>query len=362
VIKECRRVSAVLAGFLVAIGVASAAPLQSTGTPLPLPLCFVPNQPQPYILPDNDQLFFPKGTVKLDQVIQDFGVGSKLENNDADDNYYAIKLKGGYRAAFALLKGDVLQVEFEATGSDPQSTLKERCQFIRDIQQRGLSDRYLVKNTYEEMEKLALAQENSNIPPVQPTIVQEPEDFQKEDLRAYLVEPNAVLMIPDQHGETKYLDRFLRIAVLPEVQWVNLEVVPDTMSSVLKDYMTEKEGSPKFIAADQQFITFFTNFFSYNGFGTENPIYQALKYIKALNKPINAMDADEFYSAQAHEQSQMDESFFYESRNANWASHTPTQGRGVVYGGSEHFNSKGNTRFQDFYALRSQSKQFLLSR
>jgi hypothetical protein len=331
----------------------------SDGDAFPGPTCFQPNQAQAYILPDNDQLFFPlePGTLSLAALLKDFPNAQKIR-----DDYYITKDEEGFRVAFDVRNGNVAQATFEPKRGDAKSTLKERCLFIREIQSKGWDDRYLVKNRYESVEKTVEEQRASNRPAVSGVSISEAEDFRSEDLTGFFAEPNAVLAVPDQHGDAEYLARFLRIAASPEVQWIGMELFPDTMASVLKDYMTENTDSAAFKGADQQMLSFFTEYWVYSGSGVDNPYYQALPQIKALGKTIYAMDADEFYSVHAHYQSQMDEGFFFDARNANWASQLPVSGRGIVYGGSEHFAVKGNIRFQDFYALRSSSRLFWLNR
>lgn len=310
--------------------------------------CFGQTNDQLYILPDSDELFFPLGSLKLAQFLIDFPSANKVR-----DDYYIVKAQAGFRAGFHVVHADVAGVQFEPKPGRGEAW-DERCQFVDELKARGLTERYLVQNPYQPIEKQVLKQKALKLPAVRPEIISEHELSLRE------LSPNQVILIPDEHGDPQYLDRFLRLANLPSTEWFGLEIIPDNLAETLQIFLKSSPETPEFKIADAQMIQFFSAFWLYAGRGLQNPYYQLLWKLKSIGKPVYAMDAEEFYSVNSHYESQIKEGFFFFSRNANWASHLPPSGRGIVFGGAEHFALKGNTQFQDFYRMRSESKLYEL--
>ncbi len=218
--------------------------------------------------------------------------------------------------------------------------------FISLLGRAGLADRYLVPNPLYADEQITERQLASGIVA---EVAADP------TLSAWDSASDAVLLIPEAvHGSPVDLDRLLGVIRRHDVDWLGLEMLFVEQQPLLDRFNESAAGTPEHDAARAELVEYFAE--AWNGragpktTGEENPYFKAVEEAHRLGARVVALEG----ASIAYLLFRYGEAPFGGSvRSQQWATHTPDNGRGILFGGSAHFNSPGSGNVQDFLALVS---------
>jgi hypothetical protein len=279
-----------------------------------------------------------------------------------DDRTLELKFKNGYTGKFyihATMKAAGQEVAFdhvEISGAAWPELVKNLDDFRGIIQANKWEKRYLIPNPFYR-EELAVAQQMAkNAAPAQLTVTPTLAEFQQE--------PNAVLIYPEGvHGNVKGYEKF-KADILDKAQfnWLALEMLTPLQQKDLDAYVKAADGSPEYERTRKALLTYFTD--AWNGRAgpktkpEDNYYFKIVEQMRARKIRVVGVEASTLpYIFFRYGENK----FGGAVRSYQWAKLLPKKGRGVLFGGSGHFNDPTPINFQDLLAtLNPKLKQFVI--
>ncbi|MGH8159759.1 MAG: hypothetical protein ACREPQ_16705 [Rhodanobacter sp.] len=305
----------------------------------------------------------PLADTTREEILHDF-VPAYAALAGEDAHSVTLRFKGGYTARFMPrsafhIKDSVLPFDHAyisgATWQEQQDNVRA---FRTLLEQRSLTQRYLVANPSYDVEKKVAGLLAQGITPV--PVSTDP------TLTVFEKRPDAVLLLPEHvHGDDA--DYKLLAAAMENhpIDWLAMEALPPTMQPTLDAFSSAPEDSAAYTEARAKLVEYFTKF--WNGrdghpktTGEENYYFKLADLARRHHARVIGMDGVLSGAPLAYTIFRYGEmEFGVATRNAVWAEAAPTHGRGVVFGGSGHMASHYRGKVQDFMALRNPHRVFV---
>jgi hypothetical protein len=288
------------------------------------------------------------------RIVSDF-VPARGEVMAEDSVSVTIRFKAGYTAQFFPLSSlDVMgssapisHVAF--TGPDWRTLRQTLKSFLSLLDTLRLTDTYLVPNPgYADEVEVARQLSSGTAAAV----------IADSTLSGFARTSDGVLLIGERvHGRPDDLAIVRRALESAKIDWLGLEMLDVAIQSVLDAYNRSTTASPEHEQARAQLIAYFAN--AWNGragpktTGEENPYFKLIDAAHARGVRVIALEAASVPYL-LFRYGEVD--FGGAVRSLWWARHTPQSGRGIVFGGSAHFNSAKPVNVQDFIAARQPNR------
>jgi hypothetical protein len=242
-------------------------------------------------------------------------------------------------------------------GNNATELIRNLMDFTRILNESGLHSKYLISNPFYEMEVKADASFYSGKPTLSVPVDAAMEQFQ--------CHPDAVLIYPDGvHGDLPYFTTFMERLSAVDFSWLGIEMLPSSMQQTLDRFAIAPTSTPIYAEARKALTDYFfgawTPYFKLNiTSGEQSPYFQAIDMVRRKGGRIYGLDLDstDFLFFRYGETE-----FGAAVRNINWAESVPVTGRGILFGGSAHFNLNRSTNVQDFLRIRNKDLQIFASR
>ncbi len=219
------------------------------------------------------------------------------------------------------------------------------------LEAEGLADTYQLSNAYYQFEQNVeqqLALGNKTL-----TITNDP------GLQAFESEAQAVLIIGDTHETVAGFDKTFDALTSQQFDWFGLEMAPRTLQLAMDRFLAAEEGTPAYEKAKADILSgiWADRIDPTLGRTEANHYFRLIKLAKERGVAVKALDSEEMYSFFGHGETP----FGVAVRNMIWADAIPAGGKGLVFGGSTHFNHPLAVNVQDFLAISSRGAVFFTS-
>jgi hypothetical protein len=272
------------------------------------------------------------------------------EVTDEDENTVTLKFKEGFSCKFyphSALKVMGVTVNFdhvEISGDTWQSLRKNIDTFTNLLEKSKLARKYLRPNPHFKDEQLVFAQltKRNNVMPKVAAL---------SDLRN---EKNSLLVYPESvHGNVKAYEKFKADVLDKEAfDWVALEMLVPSQQRDLDIFIKATENSPEHLRTRKVLLEYFKD--NWNGrsgpktTAEENYYFKIVEQMRAKKTRVIAVEAA---TAEYIFFRNGETKFGGAVRSYWWAKLLPQKGKGLIFGGSSHFNDKSPINFQDFQAM-----------
>lgn len=213
--------------------------------------------------------------------------------------------------------------------------------FLCFLIKNKLADKYLIPNPYHDKELLVEKMMKSNHAT---TLL----PYQKEE---FSTNDNALLIYPDKvHGDLNAFNEFLSFLENADLDWLGIEMLGSDMQQIANDYIFSEDESEQFLKAKDSIEKFYStgwieHFKVRPKTIDDNPFIRLFQLMRNRRIPIYGLDgSNTMYILFRNGETQ----FGAAVRNVSWAEASPNKGRGVIFGGSAHFNSTIPINYQDF--------------
>ena len=296
-------------------------------------------------------------SVTRQRILHDF-VPKYASVENQDEHEITLQFKSGWTGVFyphSALKIQATTLPYDhmyASGATFTEFLKNLDEFRTIIKNERLESVYLVPNEHYQDELVVYKQMQQNPPPA--TVVFDPQltDFSKRR--------NVVLIYPEVvHGNLPDYEKFIAfLGVHHDFDWIGMEMLTASLQPALDTYSEAPENSPGFAQARRQIVKYFSS--AWNGrFGkpTDGENNEYFKIVELLHR-----DHAHIYGLESTSLAWIvfrygETPFGGSVRSYLWAKHVPLTGRGIVHGGSAHFDDPGPANFQDFLKRRNGSEK-----
>lgn len=222
-------------------------------------------------------------------------------------------------------------------------------EFTEIVMNKGLADDYLIENSFYNLETKADEILKKGLKQVEP--VADP------DLVSFNKCKNAVYIVPDKvHGDQVRYNVLTEILKTAKIDWLGIEMLGSDKQPVLDTYLRSKEGSAEFEKAKQEILE--NIWWRFSDDKKENPesnhYFRLIEMMRLSGKRVYALDIPGIYSVFRNGET----AYGAKVRNYLWASCLPGKGKGIVFGGSAHFNGKTPGDFQDFLSFLNRKMKF----
>jgi hypothetical protein len=283
--------------------------------------------------------------VPPDRVLADL-VPDRATLVSRDRHALTLDLLDGPRVAFLydtrlVLDGDVVDVPYvRVMIADPASYPAEPLAFRRTLGDAGLADRYLVPNPYYAAEQAVslLMKGNATIEPA-PV---------HADTAGFGTVAHAALIVGETHGGTEAYDRARALLETPSVEWIAIEMLPEDLQDVVDTYTSTRDGEERATLLDYYRANWNTRGHEITADPADNPYFRLIDVARGLGKPVYALDAETRYILFRFGEFPLGATV----RDFVWASNVPDSGRGLVYGGSSHFQRERRPNMLTFLRER----------
>ncbi|KAA8648904.1 hypothetical protein EYZ11_013211 [Aspergillus tanneri] len=284
--------------------------------------------------------------VTKEDVVRDFATQSP---SDSGGNSLSLDLEGGGNVTFHFVKhlaktdGTIVDsghdyAWFHAADVDHLLSLLDSFHLM--LEQRGLASKYLISNPHLDLETrdmACLTASNSRV-----ALTEDPDRS-----KFHSAGPDALLAVPDPvHGDPQRYADILDIVQNETFDWFGIEMYGQDVQSTIDAFLSEPEGSPSFIAAKQKLLDVsWTYFHALEKTPEDNYYLRLIDICRRRQIRVYGMDIDMVYDLFGHGETP----FGNMVRNSFWVQALPLSGRGILFGGSEHF--KGAHRVQGLPSL-----------
>ena len=225
------------------------------------------------------------------------------------------------------------------------------------LKQGGHSSKYLLPNHHFDLETQEMARLTESDHRVALTADPDRSKFRSAG-------SNALLAVPDPvHGDPMRYADILDIVQYENFDWFGIEMYTQAVQSPIDVFLSEPEGSPAFRAAKQKLLDVsWTNFHDLEETPEDNYYFRLIDVCRRRNIHVFGMDIDLLYDLFGHGETP----FGGMIRNSFWSQALPTSGRGVLFGGSAHFEGTNLIQghpplfVQDFLSPVYRGKKLLL--
>lgn len=286
--------------------------------------------------------------VSRSQILSDF-VPRLAEKVTEDANSVTLRFPKGYTAKFYPIStlsaaGQKLPVSHVEISGDTWQALGANLEDFRTgLEKAKLAKRYLIPNKHFGDEKITYQLMTTG----KPTPVQiDP------DRKAFLSSKSGVLLLPEGvHGRPEDVDVAIDVLQKGQVDWIGLEMVSLEFQPILDAFNVAKKGTPEYTSARAAVVDYFAK--NWNGrdgkktSGEENHYFRLAEAAHDSGTKLIAIEASSIeYIIFRYGETQ----FGAAVRNLWWVKALPRSGRGIVFGGSAHFNLAQPVNVQDFIA------------
>lgn len=277
-----------------------------------------------------------------------------------DENSITLKFKEGFLGKFypnSTFKFRTFEIKFdhvEISGDTWQDQRKNLESLIKLLETNKLAKKYLRTNPYlkdEEIVAQQMAKKNNLMPKV-------------GTLAEIDAEKNALLIYPEGvHGVVAGYEKF-KADVLDKqhFDWIAMEMLTPSQQKDLDAFINSAENSPEYQRSRGVLLDYFKD--AWNGRAGPKTTAEENYYFKIVDQMRKQKTR-----VIAVEKSVIEYLFFRYGetkfgaavRSLWWARTLPKTGKGLIFGGSAHFNDKDAINFQDFQAiLNPKMKMFVL--
>ncbi len=276
-----------------------------------------------------------------------------------DSASVTLRFKAGYEARFFPLSTLNIMVasapisHVALSGDNWRVVRRNLSAFLSLLDSMKLASAYLIPNpSYDD--EVATARQLSTGTPA--TVVVD------STFASFGQSSDGVLLIGERvHGRPEDLAILTKVLESTKLDWLGLEMLDASKQPAVDVYNRTKAGTPEHTAARAQLIEYFAT--AWNGragpktTGEANPYFQMVEAAHARGARLVALEAASVPYL-LFRYGEVD--FGGAVRSFWWAQRTPASGRGVIFGGSAHFNSSKPVNIQDFIAAK-QPKRPLFS-
>ena len=294
------------------------------------------------------------------RIVSDF-VPAHGEVVSEDSASVTIRFKAGYTARFFPrstldVMGSTAPISQVAISGDPWRMLRQNLQsFLALLDTLKLTDTYLVPNPGYADEVVVARQLSSGTP----AVVRADSTF-----ATFAQSADGVLLIGERvHGRPEDLAIVTRVLESTKIDWLGLEMLDVANQPALDAYNRSKAGSAEHTQARAKLIAYFAN--AWNGragpktTGEENPYFKLVEAAHARGVRVIALEAASLPYL-LFRYGEVD--FGGAVRSLWWVQRAPASGRGIIFGGSAHFNSAKPVNVQDFIAARQPKRPVFSSK
>ncbi|MGH9901043.1 MAG: hypothetical protein ACRD68_04295 [Pyrinomonadaceae bacterium] len=276
-----------------------------------------------------------------------------------DEHTLTLKFKSGWTGTFyphSTIKVMGTEVPFDhvyVSGEKWQEMIKNLDEFRGLLKSNKLEKAYLIPNPYYKSELVVYEKMRGAGAPAKLNV--------DPNLSEMSQSANAVLIYPEGvHGNVKGYDKFnSTVLTAHRFDWLGMEMIPTSMQKDLDAFVRSGEGTPESARARKVVVDYFAN--SWNGragpktTGEENYYFKIVDLMRAKKTRVVGLENVNLpYIFFRYGETP----FGGAVRSYIWAQAAPTSGRGLVYGGSAHFNERQPINFQDFLLMRNPGVKF----
>jgi hypothetical protein len=286
--------------------------------------------------------------VPADRIIADFASrGATLAARD--ENSVTLQFPGGYTGTFypvstLAVAGQQLPISHvDISGSDWREEQANVQKFRALVEKAGLVDSYFIPNPTYSLEQEVAKQMTSGS---RADLVIDP------DLARFGAAQDAVLFLPEGvHGKPDDANLLMDIIARHDIDWIGLEMLGPEEQPVLDAFVSAEAGSAAYRDARAGLLAYFAE--AWNGRAGPKVPAEELYYFKlveaAREQGVRVVGIEQttipFLIFRYGETS-----FGAAVRSLEWQRNLPDDGRGVVFGGSGHYNLSEPINVQDFVA------------
>lgn len=243
--------------------------------------------------------------------------------------------------------------DLSSQGDSPEAEWKAWIEILSKV---GIADQVLTANPYRAAEVAALR--IAGLPsPSSPT--SSPwKTTSLSDLSCFHVAPNAILGLPDYHGDREIRRVAVELLQDSATEWMAIEM-PERLQPGIQIYLHAPENSNAYQNARAELLDYLNSiaFWDNNdNDGTRTVEMELLTLARRLGKQIVAIDANESYSGAFD----IEDPVTALTRNYVWSKNLPASGRGVLFGGEHHFQRPDGGSVFDFVARNGSGRALVL--
>lgn len=273
-----------------------------------------------------------------------------------DSNQIELNFKEGYSATFLIhtnLRAFGYTIEHDQiffSDSTWQLFTAHLEKFRGLLKVAKLEKKYLIPNPYYKQELITQKRIQKNPPQVQTV---------KDSLGVlFNADANAIFLFPDTgHGDSARFATLCTFLTTASYDWVGLEMLSIGWQKDADVFLTQPEGSDAFLAAKKRLVDFYNKGWKIRGTYNSNedgPWIKLFYILKQRNKKVYALESDDIrYILFRFGETP----FGALVRNHLWSERTPANGKGIVFGGSAHFNLKEPANYQDFVFAKNKKRK-----
>ncbi|MBD2770287.1 hypothetical protein IC235_20565 [Hymenobacter sp. BT664] len=268
-----------------------------------------------------------------------------------DNNVLELKFNSGWNGTFysntamrirAFNTYTVPIDHFYASGATFRDFLPRLEEFRDIIRREGLESRYLIPNPDYELE----LDTEAKLPQLRPAPV-----IRGDEINTFPSQTNAILILPDEHGnESIYNGLYTALSNADIYDWFALEMMNERLQGDVNTFLSAPEGSDAFLKAKKALLDYYDTAWNqyFPGTRENNNYFRLIDLARRKGKRVYALEKVDNLN------------FFFRYgefpfglyvRNNGWAKNLPATGRGIVFGGSAHFEGPGAVNTQDFVHL-----------
>lgn len=277
-----------------------------------------------------------------------------------DENTLTLKFKDGFSGKFyphSSFKFRTFEINYdhvEISGDTWQDLRKNIDAFIKLLETNKLAKKYLRPNPYFKDEQIVFKQlaKKNNVMPKAATFAE-----MRNEKNSLLIYPEGV------HGVVAGYEKFKADVLDKEkFDWIALEMLVPSQQKDLDIFISSAENSSEHLRTRKVLLDYFKD--AWNGragpktSAEENYYFKIVEQMRAnKTRVIGVEDSVIEYLFFRYGETK----FGAAVRSYWWAKLLPKMGKGLIFGGSAHFNDKDAINFQDFQAmLNPKMKMFVL--
>lgn len=214
--------------------------------------------------------------------------------------------------------------------------------FFTTVQSLGLGSKYVKENPeFRELEKvgrqLAIETDQKPIPSLDPG-----------SLDAFRASTDGILLVEDVHGTLPTHLQLMEVLKTTRTDWISLEYHRDRQELFTTIGKAPMDSEQFRMAEDALYEMLQGLVWGSNWSKDEHPTLAVLRYAKENGIDVIARDISDQQVTQLREMGlEPTDEIGVAYRNLLWTRTVPPRGRGIVFGGADHFEKKPT--FQDFY-------------
>lgn len=244
-----------------------------------------------------------------------------------------------------FINGNKVEIPYARVVIEQPSTYpREPALFRAALVDAGLGERYLPRNPYYELEVQAVGSAG-HTGAVQGEVSADTSRFDDHE--------HAIILVGETHGGSERYEQAMKLVALPSITWIAIEMIPENLQSSVDALQSHSPGSAPHRAARDSLLRFFSENWNTRGHEItatpeENPYFRLIVAAHRLGKRVIALDTRADYILFRFGEFPLGAKV----RDATWAANIPSEGRGIVYGGSAHFSTSRSPNMLSFLQSR----------